>query len=276
MPILTGEARVAGVLGWPIAHSRSPRLHGFWLERFRIDGAYVPIPARPEAFATVVHGLHAAGFVGANVTVPHKQAAFALCDVVEETARRAGAVNLLTFRDGKIRGENTDGFGFVANLRAHGVDPSAGPALLFGGGGSARSVAAALQAEGTQVAIAARRPEQAEALAAIFGLQVVPWAERERALADHALLVNTTSAGMVHNLPLALDLARAAPSATVVDIVYAPLQTPLLRDARAAGLRTVGGLGMLLHQARPAFHAWFGVDPPVDDELYRFVAADLL
>ncbi len=144
MPILTGHAQLAGIIGWPVAHSRSPRLHGFWLERYGIDGAYVPLPIRPDRFATAVRGLMEAGFAGANVTIPHKQAAFALCDSVDASARRAGAVNTLVFRDGQIEGSNTDGWGFLANLRAHGVDPEAGPALVLGAGGAARAVAAAL------------------------------------------------------------------------------------------------------------------------------------
>ena len=277
MPILTGNTRLAGVFGWPVAHSRSPRLHGFWLQRHAIDGAYVPLAAPPERFAEAVRGLAAAGFAGANVTVPHKEAAFALCDEVDASARRAGAVNTLVFRDGRILGSNTDGFGFIANLRDHAVDPAAGPALLLGAGGSTRAIAAALLDAGAPVSIASRRREQAEALAAeLAGLTVIDWQDREAALADQALLVNTTSGGLAGAPLLPLTLARAAGKMVVADIVYVPLQTPLLREARDAGLRTVEGLGMLLHQARPGFAAWFGVDPVVDEELYRFVADDLL
>ena len=276
MPILTGKTRLAGVLGWPVAHSRSPRLHGFWLERYRIDGAYVPLGAPPEQFAAAVRGLAAAGFAGANVTVPHKEAAFALCDDADAFARRVGAVNTLVFEAGRIRGSNTDGFGFIANLRAHGIEPAAGPALLLGAGGSTRAIAAALLDAGAPVNVASRRPEQAAALAAEPGLAVLDWNDREAALADHALLVNTTTAGMSGAPPLPLDLGRAAATMAVADIVYAPLQTPLLRAARAHGLRTVDGLGMLLHQARPGFAAWFGVEPEVDEALYRFVGVDLL
>lgn len=277
MPILTGTSRLAGVFGWPVAHSRSPRLHGFWLQRYGIDGAYVPLAAAPERFADAVRGLVAAGFAGANVTVPHKEAAFALCDEADEFARRVGAANTLVFRDGRILGSNADGFGFIANLRDHGVDPAAGPALLLGAGGSTRAIAAALLDMGAPVSIASRRREQAEALAAgLAGLTVIDWQGRESALADHALLVNTTSGGLAGAPPLPLSLDRAAEGMVVADIVYVPLQTPLLREAQAAGLTTVEGLGMLLHQARPGFAAWFGVDPVVDDELYRFVADDLL
>jgi shikimate dehydrogenase len=277
MPILTGHARLAGIIGWPVQHSRSPRLHGFWLERHAIDGAYVPLAIRPEHFASSVRGLMEAGFAGANVTIPHKRAAFAICDSVDPSAARAGAVNTLVFRGGKIEGSNTDGWGFLANLRAHGVDPAAGPALVLGAGGAARAVAAALLDTGVRVTVANRTPEHAEALANDFApLRIIPWESRSDALADHALLVNTTSLGMQHHPHLVLDLARAAPGLAVSDLVYVPLETPLLAAAAALGLRAVEGLGMLLHQAVPGFRAWFGVEPEVDASLRRFVAADLL
>jgi shikimate dehydrogenase len=277
MPILTGSARIAGIIGWPVAHSRSPRLHGFWLERHAIDGAYIPLPIRPENFAAAVRGLAAAGFAGANVTIPHKRAAFAVCDSTDDAAYRAGAVNTLVFQDGSITGSNTDGWGFLANLRAHGVDPAAGPALLLGAGGGARAIAAALQSEGVTVTIANRTRERADELAChLPGLRVIDWTRRSHAIADNALMVNATPLGMTHHPPLELDLARAAPNLAVCDIVYVPLETPLLADARARGLRAVEGLGMLLHQAVPGFRAWFGVQAEVDDELRQFVAADLL
>jgi shikimate dehydrogenase len=277
MPILTGKARLAGVVGWPVAHSRSPRLHGFWLERYAIDGAYVPLAVRAEDFERATRGLLAAGFAGVNVTLPHKERAFALCDEVAPAAWQAGAVNTLVFRAGRILGSNTDGVGFLAHLRAEGVDPLAGPALVIGAGGAARAIASALLTEGGRVAVTARRDAAAGALAAALpGLGVVPWAARNHALADHALVVNTTNAGMSGNPPLALDLAGASAALIVADIVYVPLETPLLSAARARGLRVIGGLGMLLHQAVAGFAAWFGVTPEVDAALYRFVADDLL
>ena len=277
MPILSGTARIAGIIGWPVAHSRSPRLHGLWLERHAIDGAYIPLAIRPDDFTTAVRGLVAAGFAGANVTIPHKPAAFAICDSVDDAARRAGAVNTLVFQDGKIAGSNTDGWGFLANLHAHGVDPAAGPALLLGAGGAARAVAAALQDAGVTVTVANRTHARAEELARhLPGLRVIDWDRRSAAAADHALVVNATSLGMAHHPLLTLDLSRAPPTTAVADIVYVPLDTPLLAFARARGLRTVEGLGMLLYQAIPGFHAWFGVRPDVDDALRRFVAADLL
>ena len=277
MTILSGKARVAGIIGWPVEHSRSPRLHGFWLQRHGIDGAYVPLPVRPGTFAPAVRGLAEAGFAGANVTAPHKLAAFEACDMVEDSARRAGAVNTLVFQDGHIVGRNTDGIGFIANLRAHGVDPATGPALVLGAGGAARAVIAALQDAGVTVTVANRTRERAEALARdLPGLVVIDWSTRSPAVADHALLVNTTSLGMVGHMALELDLDHAPSGLAVADIVYVPLQTPLLAAARARGLRAVEGLGMLLHQAVPGFAAWFGTTPVVDDELRRFVAGDLL
>ncbi|HQT78344.1 MAG: shikimate dehydrogenase [Rhodospirillales bacterium 20-64-7] len=277
MTILSGKARLAGITGWPVSHSRSPRLHGFWLDRHGIDGAYVPLPIQPGTFPDAIKGLMLAGFAGANVTLPHKEAAFAVCDTVDDSARRAGAVNTLVFRDGRITGSNTDGWGFLQNLRAAGTDPAAGPALLLGAGGSARAVAAVLLELGIPVRIANRTRDRAEAMAReLPGLAVIDWHTRDDAVADAALLVNTTSLGMAGQPPLTIDLSRASAGLTVTDIVYVPLETPLLAQARAHGLRCVDGLGMLLHQAIPGFEAWFGVRPVVDDALRRFVAADLL
>jgi shikimate dehydrogenase len=273
MPVRSARARVAGVIGWPVAHSRSPLLHGYWLEKHGIDGAYVPLPVRPEDFALAVRGLAAAGFAGANVTIPHKEAAFAVCDAVDESARRAGAVNTLVFADGRIEGRNTDGWGFVESLRAAGVAPAAGPALLLGAGGAARAIAAALRAAGAAVTLANRSPERAEALARDLGLATLPWPNRAAALADHALLVNTTPLGMAGEAPVSLDAAPA--TLAVADIVYVPLETPLLAAARAGGLVCVDGLGMLLHQARAGFAAWFGVMPEADAALRDAVAADI-
>jgi shikimate dehydrogenase len=275
--ILTGSTKLAGISGWPVSHSRSPRLHGFWLRRHNIDGAYVPLPIRPGDFPVAVRGLRAAGFRGLNVTQPHKLVAFEVCDVVDETARRAGVVNTIIFSDDAIRGSNTDGSGFVAHLRASGVEPAGKPVLLLGAGGGARAVAAALLDAGASVSVANRNRERAEALAgALPGLAVTAWERRNDALADHAVLVNATSLGMKGNPPLEIDLGRASTDLAVADIVYVPLETPLLAAARARGMRAVDGLGMLLHQAGFGFAAWFGVTPTVDEELRRFVAGDLM
>jgi shikimate dehydrogenase len=277
MAILSGTARLAGITGWPVSHSRSPRLHGFWLQRHGIDGAYVPLGIRPEAFALAVRGLVAAGFAGANVTAPHKLAAFEICTHVEGSARRAGAVNTLVFQDGRITGRNTDGIGFLANLRAYAVDPAAGPALVLGAGGAARAVVGALQDEGVPVTIANRTRERADALALGLGdLKVIDWTARSAALSDHALLVNTTSLGMKGQPPLDLDLSRLSKDAVVNDVVYVPLETPLLAAARARGNRCIDGLGMLLHQGRMGFKAWFGTDVTVSADQRRAVAADLI
>lgn len=276
MTILSGQARLAGITGWPVKHSRSPRLHGFWLQRYGIDGAYVPLPIEPAHFPEAIRGLMRAGFSGVNCTIPHKEAAFAVCDEVDESARLAGAVNTLVFKDGRISGGNTDGWGWMENVRAHGVDPAAGPALILGAGGSARAIAAVLLPLGVQVTLANRSRDRAEELAGeLGGISVIDWEQRHDALCDHALLVNTTSLGMDGQPPLAMKLDRAG-DLTVSDIVYVPLETPLLAEARLRGLRCVEGLGMLLYQAVPGFRTWFGVDPAVDEDLRRFVAADLL
>ena len=276
MRLLSGHARLAGVLGWPVSHSRSPRLHGHWLATLGIDGAYLPLPVHPDRFATAVRALADLGFRGANVTIPHKQAAFDACDTVDATARRAGAVNTLVFRDGRIEGSNTDGFGFLESVRgqAPGWQPGAGPAVLLGAGGAARAIAAALlDANCPRVTLVNRSRERAEALARDLGgpIEVAEAPPLDAA----ALLVNTTSLGMQGQPPLAIDLAPLPPGAVVADIVYVPLETPLLAAARARGLRAVDGLGMLLHQARPGFEAWFGVAPRVDAALREVVAADI-
>lgn len=276
MPTLTGRARLAGIVGWPVAHSRSPRIHGFWLDRYGIDGAYVPLPVCPENFDSVLRGLQAAGFAGLNVTIPHKLAAFDICDDVDDLACQAGAVNTIIFKASRIQGTNTDGLGFTAALGEAGVDPGAGPALILGAGGAARAVAAALLACQIPVSIANRTRGRAVTLAShLPGLRVVDWDRREQALADCALLVNATSLGMSGQPPLALDLSHASSSMVVAETVYTPLETGLLAAARARGLCAVDGLGMLLHQACPGFVAWFGVEPVVDAALRRFVLADL-
>jgi shikimate dehydrogenase len=275
MPNISGNAKLAGVIGWPVGHSRSPRLHNAWLDRYGIDGAYLPLPVRPADFAAAVRGLAAAGFAGANVTVPHKEAAFALCDTHDEAALMSGSVNTLVFQDGAIEGRSTDGWGFLESLRAEHVNPVAGPVLLLGAGGAARAIAAALTAQGAQVTLTNRTPERAESLARSLHCSTLPWQHAAGSLGDYALLVNTTSLGMHGQPPLALPLAKAAPTLAVADIVYVPLQTKLIVDAAARGLATVGGLGMLLHQARAGFAAWFGVIPGVDRAIHDLIAADI-
>ena len=276
MKLLSGHARLAGVFGHPVTHSRSPRLHGFWLQRYGIDGAYIPLGVTPERFGAAVRSLVDLGFRGANVTIPHKLAAFEICDEVSPFARRAGAVNTLIFRDGRIEGSNTDGFGFLESIReaASGWRADAGPAVLFGAGGAARAIAAALLDAGApRVTLVNRTAAKAEALARDLG-GLIQVADRPP-LDDAALLVNTTSLGMQGQPGLEVDLAPLAASAVVADIVYVPLETRLLAAARARGLVAVDGLGMLLHQARPGFEAWFGVAPQVGQALRDVVAADI-
>jgi shikimate dehydrogenase len=279
---LSGAARVAGVIGWPIAHSLSPRLHGFWLARHRVDGAYVPLAVKPGMLAKALSGLPALGFAGANVTIPHKQEACSLVDEVSDLALRIGAVNTVVVRsDGRLFGTNTDAFGFIANLEAGCSDwrADAGAAVLLGAGGASRAIAVALLDAGAPALVIVNRDQaRAERLAAELGsgaVRVQPWAKRGEVLAEAALLVNATSLGMAGKPPLDLDLAALPADAVVTDIVYAPLVTPLLAAATARGNRTVDGLGMLLHQARPAFQAWFGVDPEVSLELRRYVEQGL-
>ena len=266
---ISGAAKLAGVLGWPIAHSLSPRLHGLWLRHYRIDGAYVPLAVRPEHLADVLAALPKLGFRGVNVTVPHKEQALALVHEAEPSARRIGAVNTIVIDAlGRLIGGNTDAFGFVESLREAipGWRADRGPAVVLGAGGGARAIAVALLEEGApELRLVNRTLGRAASLAAELGGRIVasPWTERAEALAGAALLVNATTLGMRGQPPLDLDLAWLPTSAVVCDIVYAPLLTPLLAAAAARGSPTVSGLGMLLHQARPGFAAWFGRMPEV-------------
>jgi len=279
MRALTGRARLAGVIGWPISHSRSPRLHGYWLERYGIDGAYLPFAVRPENLAAALRALPILGFRGVNVTLPHKEAALAVMDRVSETAKRIGAVNTVVVGEGgRLEGSNSDAFGFLQHLRAAapGFQCGRGPAVLLGAGGAARAIAVALLESGApELRIANRTSRRAAELASALGRCVshVEWEEREPALAGAALLVNATTLGMAGQPALELDLSRLPRDAVVYDIVYVPLETPLLAAARSRGNSAVDGIGMLLHQARPGFSAWFGVEPEVDAGLREFVLA---
>lgn len=279
-----GATALAGVIGWPVAHSRSPLMHNFWLAQYGIDGAYVPLPVRPGAFETAVRGLQAAGFRGTNVTIPHKEAAFRIVDRLDRSARRSGSVNTLVFAsDGMIEGFSTDGEGFVANVQAHAIAVKDGRALLLGAGGAARAIAASLLDRGVAVVLANRTPARAQELAralredAAPAVEVVAWDDMATALPRCDMLVNTTSLGMEGGPPgdFPLDLAAADPALVVCDIVYVPRQTPLLRDAAAHGLRCVDGLGMLIHQARLGFCKWFGTDPVIGPEVEALLDADL-
>lgn len=271
--MISGKAKLAGVIGHPIGHSKSPLLHGYWLREHGIDGAYVPMNVAPEALSVAIAGLRALGFRGCNVTVPHKEAVIALCDTVDDGARAIGAVNTLVFDEaGHLHGSNTDGTGFMQNLRegAPGWRVEAGPALVLGAGGAARAIVHGLLAAGApEVVIANRTLAKAEGLARdvagagngsaiAFTLDAVP-----DVLPRTSLLVNTTVLGMSGQAPLTIDLDGLPGTALVTDIVYSPLETDLLKAASRRGNPTVDGLGMLLHQAVPGFEAWFGVRPSV-------------
>ena len=278
--IVTGNALLAGVMGWPISHSRSPRLHGHWLERYGVDGAYLPLAVHPDDLADALRALPLLGFRGVNLTVPHKERALALCDEAGDEAARIGAVNTIVVgEDGRLAGSNTDGFGFLENLSRNSAwRASNGPAVLLGAGGAARAIAVALLDAGvSELRLVNRTAARAEGLALALGngAEPWPWEAREVALDGCALLVNTTTLGMEGQPPLDLDLAQLPAEAVVNDIVYTPLETPLLREAARRGNPTVDGLGMLLHQARPGFESWFGVHPEVDETLRRFVLEDL-
>lgn len=278
---LSGKARVAGVMGWPVAHSRSPRLHGFWLREYAVDGAYVPFAVAPDQLAGALNSLRALNLAGVNLTIPHKEAAFAHVDQVSDLAAEIGAINTVTVgEDGVLHGDNTDGFGFIENIRAAvtGFDFSAGPTVVLGAGGAARAVCVALLGAGArEIRLLNRTQVRAEALKDRLGqsLIVEPWVGRNSALVDAHLVVNTTSLGMSRQPALDVDLDQLPTSALVNDLVYAPLETALLASARRRGNLAVDGLGMLLHQARPGFAAWFGVEPEVTDALRAHIVSDL-
>ena len=278
--ILSGKAKLAGVIGWPVSHSKSPRLHGFWLNKYDIDGTYVPLAIEPENFDEAVRGLKLAGFKGANVTVPHKEAAIKLADAVTDRALKIGAANTLVFQaDGSILADNTDGYGFYENLiqGAPNWKADMGPAVVLGAGGAARAIIVALAEAGVpEIRLTNRTRLRADKLANELDapITVVEWNEREEALAGCNLLTNTTTLGMTGQNLLEIDLFDMPKTALVNDIVYAPLMTNLLEKAHAHGCDVVDGIGMLLHQARPGFNAWFGTDPVVDQELRDFVLAD--
>lgn len=273
------KPKIAAVMGWPIGHSLSPRLHGFWLRQYGIEGAYVPLAVRPADFEHAFRALPSLGFIGTNVTIPHKEAALACVDEADETAKRIGAANTITVRpDGSLYGQNSDAFGFLENLRKGFPEWRApeGPVVVFGAGGSSRAVCVALIDAGVpEIRLVNRTVARAETLADDLGgpMTLVPWDDRAAALVEAALLVNTTALGMTGHAPLDLDLSHLPPRAMVTDIVYTPLETPLLAAARARGNPTVDGLGMLLHQGRPGFANWFGVEPEVTPELRAFVLA---
>ena len=269
---MTDHPRIplAGVIGSPIAHSRSPRLHAYWLRKYGLPGHYVPMDVAQADLAEVLRALPKAGFIGCNVTIPHKETVLQLADVVTDRAALIGAANTLIFRkDGKIHADNTDGYGFIANLRQNAPDwkPASGPAAVFGAGGAARAIVASLIEVGVpEVRVTNRTRPRAEGLRAEFGAKVVvcDWVQAGNMLDDAATVVNTSSLGMVGKPEFLVPLDGLMPSAVVTDLVYTPLRTKFLETAAAMGCTTVDGLGMLLHQAAPGFERWFGKRPEVD------------
>ena len=270
---------IAGLIGWPVAHSRSPTIHNYWLDHYKIPGRYVLLPVAPEKLSVALPGLAVLGFRGCNVTTPHKQAVMPLLDRVDELARRIGAVNTIVVeKDGTLTGFNNDGNGFVQSLRDAKPDwrPDAGPIVVLGAGGAARAVVASLAAQGArEIRLVNRTFERAQDIAKEYGPPVTafPWEQRNDALADVALLANATTQGMAGKPALDISLDRLPPHALVGDLIYIPPETPLLAAAHARGNLTVNGLGLLLNQARPAFQAWYGVLPDITPGLLRAIQA---
>jgi shikimate dehydrogenase len=270
---------LAGVMGWPVAHTRSPAIHNHWIAKYGLKGAYVQLPVQPERLEAAIRGLAALGFAGCNVTVPHKVSAMRFMDELHPAARRVAAINTIVVQaDGRLLGMNNDGAGYIQSLRDADATwrGDAGPALVLGAGGAARAIVVALLDEGVpELRITNRTLERAQELAKDFGdrVTVVPWAQRNEAMAGASLLVNTTTLGMHGQAPLDVALDAMPQAAMVSDAIYIPLETPLLTQARLRGHRTVNGLGMLLNQARPAFQSWFGVLPEITPELRAAVQA---
>ena len=281
---------LAGIMGWPVTHSRSPAIHNHWIQEHGLNGHYVYLPvnpANPEDLKAALKGLSVMGFAGCNLTLPHKVMALPMVDRSDATAKRMGAINTIVVEaDGSLSGYNNDGYGYIQSLLVAKPDwqADAGPTLIMGAGGAARAVVVSLAEQGAKdIRICNRTDSSAVDLAAEFAtdfaqnlgtkIAAVPWAQRHDAVADVALLVNTTSQGMGSNPALDLNLAKLPKTALVSDVVYIPMETPLLKAAKARGNPTAGGLNMLLHQARPAFHKWFGVLPEVTPELVKIVEA---
>lgn len=268
---------LAGVLGNPIAQSKSPRLHSHWLQKYGLQGHYVPLHVTNENLETVVRAMPKMGFVGANVTLPHKITVLKFADHISDRATLIGAANTLNFtEDGRILADNTDGYGFMANIRQNAPDwdPRTGPAVILGAGGAARAIIVALADAGVpEILLTNRTRAKSDALRAEFGarIKVVDWVQAGQILDQATTLINTTSLGMTGNAELTVPLDGLRKGTLVTDIVYSPLRTKLLDDAEALGCQIVDGLGMLLHQGVPGFERWFGVRPVVDDETRRVV-----
>jgi shikimate dehydrogenase len=272
---------LAGLMGWPVMHSRSPKLHNYWFETHGLAGTYVPLGIEPGKLEAALHALAPLGFAGCNLTIPHKETALAFVDEVDAMARRMGASSCIVVRrDGSLLATNNDGYGFIEGILE--ADPGwradAGPIVVIGAGGGSRAVVYSLAERGArEIRLFNRTFGRAEALAQEFGgpIKAMPWEDRHAALDGAAMVVNTTSQGMVGQPALELDLNKLPTRALVADIVYIPRETPLLAAARSRGNRTVNGLGMLLHQARPAWKAWFGIEPRVTPELRALIEATI-
>jgi shikimate dehydrogenase len=268
---------LAGVMGWPVMHSRSPMLHNYWLRKHGLTGTYVPLAIRPEHLAGALRGLHPLGFAGVNVTIPHKQEAMKIVDEVDALAKSIGAISCIVVRpDGSLWGTNNDCYGFIHAVRQEhpGWRADAGPIVVVGAGGGSRAVCYGLAREGAkEIRLVNRSVARAKGVEAEFGgpIKALPWEQRHDALEGVAMVINTTSCGMVGQPPLDLRLDKLPKSALAADIIYIPLETPFLAAARARGNRTINGLGMLLNQGRPAWKAWFGIEPEVTPELRAMV-----
>ncbi len=268
---------LAGVMGWPVMHSRSPMLHNYWFKKHDLAGTYVPLAIRPEGLAAALRALHPLGFAGCNLTIPHKQQAMTIVDEVDALARSIGAISCVVVRpDGSLSGTNNDCYGFIQNVRQEqpGWRADAGPIVVIGAGGGSRAVCYGLAREGAkEIRLLNRTFARAKEIADEFGgpIKALPWEQRHEVLEGAAMVVNTTSCGMVGQPLLDIGLDKLPESALAADIIYIPLETPFLAAARSRGNRTVNGLGMLLNQGRPAWKAWFGIEPEVTAELRAMV-----
>jgi shikimate dehydrogenase len=272
---------LAGVMGWPVMHSRSPKIHNYWFRKYGRAGTYMPLAIRPEGLRAALRALFPLGFAGCNLTIPHKEAAITIVDRIDSAARRIGAINCIVVApDGTLDGGNNDGLGFIESILEcePGWRADLGPIVVVGAGGAARAILVALADRGArEIRLVNRGAARARALAHEFGAPIaaIPWEDRHAALDGASMLINTTSQGMAGEAALDLVLDRLPTAALVSDIVYIPRETPLLAAARARGNRTAGGVGMLLHQARAAFHAWFGVKPEITVELRAMIEATI-
>ncbi len=273
---------LAAVMGWPVMHSRSPLMHNFWFNKLGLAGAYVPLAIEPGTLEPALRALHPLGFAGCNLTIPHKQDAMAIVDEVDDTAKAIGAISCVVVRpDGSLFGTNNDWLGFINNLKQQYPDwrADAGPITVLGAGGGSRAVCYGLLREGaSEIRLVNRTQQRADVLARNIGgpISVYPWSERNEVLDGSAMAVNTTSQGMIGEPPLDVMLDRLPADALVADIIYIPLETPFLEAARLRGNPTINGLGMLLHQGRPAWRMWFDIEPEVTAELTERMERSIL